>query len=45
MPDPETVNGNVPDAVPEGLRTETWAVPAAAMSAAGMAAVNRVALT
>jgi hypothetical protein len=40
-----TVKGNVPDEVPPGSSTETWAVPAAAMSAAGMAAVNRVALT
>ena len=34
-----TVKGNAPDALP-GLTTETWAVPAAAMSAAVMAALN-----
>ena len=40
-----TVKGKLPEAAPEGLCTETWAVPWAAISAAAIAAVNRVALT
>jgi len=39
------VNGKVPLAVPEGVTTETWAVPAAAMSVLGMAAVTWALLT
>ncbi len=37
-----TVNGNVPVGSPAGLATETWTVPAAAISLAGIAAVTRV---
>src|SRR2546425_13159415 len=40
-----TVNVRTPDVWPSGLRTLTEAEPAAAMSAAGMLAESRVALT
>ena len=41
----DTVNVNALDAVAPGLMAVTWAVPAAAMSLAGMAALTCVALT
>src|SRR5438067_12412432 len=40
-----TVNVSVPDVCPSGFLTETGTEPAAAMSAAVIAAVTRVALT
>src|SRR5262245_11589569 len=40
----EMVNGRAFDRLPSGLATVTWAVPAAAMSAAVIAAVSWVAL-
>src|SRR4051794_7901680 len=40
-----TVNASVLDVSVSGLRMLTWAVPAAAMSEAGMLAVRRVVLT
>src|SRR5262247_4392827 len=40
----EMVNGRVFDRLPSGLATVTWAVPAAAMSAAVIAAVSWLAL-
>ncbi|HET6789345.1 MAG TPA: hypothetical protein VFH49_15370 [Aquabacterium sp.] len=37
---PATANGNTPDTLPPGLSTEILAVPAAAMSVAGIAALT-----
>src|SRR6187549_1851232 len=43
-PGADTVNVDAPEVAPPGLATETWAVPAVAMSAAAIAAVNCVLL-